>query len=250
MSIIRKLSNAVYNLPPSHRDSSPDRSVVDLPKSSPSWALSSFSPRKSFTAVFQEKECTSSSDDFSDLECERLMSKNAQKRKAKKQRRESRSRHSIDLKEDAEQRMKYKLEEASKHETEGMKTRYGELPLMQSTDRSREYRTSLENIKNEMVGHEILFRARLHHVRRMGLKLVFFIFRQQINTIQGVLSELPGEVSIVMLHWAEHIPKGSIVKIKGVLQEPEAPVKSTSIHELEVKVSEMRVIVRRADSGK
>lgn len=209
------------------------------------------SPRKLIAAVFQDKEMLSSSDDFSGLEeYDGGMSKNAQKRQARKQQRESRSRLSLERQEESEERIKNKLEEASKHETPKMKSRYGELPLMQSTDRSKENRISFEHIHPEMLGQEIVFRARLHHVRRMGLKLVFFIFRQQINTMQGVLNEVPGEASIVMLHWAEHVQRGSIVRIKGVLQKPEAPVKSTSMHELEVKVTEMKVIVRREDPGK
>lgn len=146
--------------------------------------------------------------------------------------------------------MRNRLEEASKHETDEMRSRYGELPLIQSTERVGERRINFEDLTQDMVGQEILFRARLHHVRRMGSKLVFFIFGQQINTMQGVLNEVPGISSIVMLHWAEHVQRGSIVRVKGVVQKPEAPVKSTSVHELEVKVTEMHLVVRRAEPRK
>jgi ergosteryl-3beta-O-L-aspartate synthase len=201
-------------------------------------------------AVFQDKEYISSSDDFSDLDNDGGLSKNAQKRQARKQQRESRSRLILEQREESEERMKQRLKEASKHEIEEMKSRYGDLPLVQSTERGRESRVNFGDITPEMAGQEIVFRARLHHVRRMGLKLVFFIFRQQINTVQGVLNEVPGKVSIVMLHWAEHVQRGSILRIEGILQRPEAPVKSTTVHELEVKVTEMKVIVRRAEPGK
>jgi ergosteryl-3beta-O-L-aspartate synthase len=212
-----------------------------------------FSPRRSIAAVLHEKELVSSndefSDDFSDLDYAGQKSKNAQKREAKKQHREPRSRLSLEQKQESEKRLKSKLEEASKHETQEMRNRYGDLPLVQSSERSRESRINIENITADMIGQEIVFRARLHHVRRMGLKLVFFVFRQQLNTMQGVLNETLGLASIIMLHWAEHIPRGSIVKVKGILQKPEVPVKSTSIHEIEVKVIEMKLIIRRAEPG-
>jgi ergosteryl-3beta-O-L-aspartate synthase len=249
MSVIRKLSKAIHHLPNGDRKPSPDQSPAESPKLNPSMPFRSFSPRRSLASVFQEKEYVSSSEDFSDLDYDGGTSKNAQKRRARKQQRESQSRLSLERKEESEERMKNKLEEASKHETEEMKSRYGELPLIQSADRSGESRINFADITSEMAGQEIIFRARLHHVRRMGSKLVFFTFRQQINTIQGVLNEVPGEASIVMLHWAEHIPRGSILKVRGVLQRPEVPVKSTTMHDIEIKITEMKVIVRRADPG-
>lgn len=121
---------------------------------------------------------------------------------------------------------------------------------MQSTERSGEARIHFQDITPDMVGQEVIFRARLHHVRRLGLKLIFFIFSQQINTIQGVLPEEPGETSIAMLQWAERVPRGSVVRITGIVQKPEALVKSTTVHELEIKVTTMKVIVRRAEPGK
>lgn len=250
MSVIRKLSKAIHQLPNGDRKSRADASPVESPRLIPSRPFSSFSPKKSIAAVLQEKEYVSSSDDFSDLDYDGGKSKNAQKRQARKQQRESRSRLSLEQKEEVEKRMKNKLEEASKHETQEMKSRYGDLPLLQSTERRGESRINFEDVTSDMVGQEIIFRARLHHVRRMGLRLVFFIFRQQINTVQGVLNEVPGLKSIVMLHWAEHVQRGSIVKIKGVLQKPDVPVKSTTLHEIEVKVTEMKLIVRRAEPGK
>lgn len=253
MSVIRKLSKAIHHLPNGAHKSDSGSSPVDSPVISPPNSpkpFSSFNPRKSLTAIFHEKEYISSSDDFSDLEADEGKSKNALKRQARKQQRESRSRLSLEKKESSEERVKNKLEEASKHETEEMKSRYGDLPLIQSTERTGENRTNFQNITSDMEGQEIVFRARLHHLRRMGLKLVFFVFRQQINTMQGVLNEVPGQSSIVMLHWAEHIQRGSIVRIKGVLQKPEVPIKSTTLQDLEVKITEFKLIVRRADPGK
>ncbi len=253
MSVIRKLSKVIHHLPNGDRKSDSASSSVGSPVISPPSSpkhSNPFNHRKPLTAIFREKEYVSSSDDFNDLDAEEGKSKNALKRQARKQQHEPRSRLSLEKKESCEERTKRKLEEASKHETEEMKNRYGDLPLIQSTDRTGENRIDFRNITSDMVGQEIVFRARLHHIRRMGLKLVFFIFRQQINTIQGVLNEVPGQSSIVMLHWAEHIQRGSIVKVKGVLQKPEVPVKSTTMHDLEVKITDFKLIVRRADHSK
>jgi len=253
MSVIRRLSNAIYHLPSGEGRSSADSSPASSPRRSHSKPFSSFSPRRSIVAVLRDKDIVSSndefSDEFSDPDYAGQKSKNAQKRQARKQHCELRSHHSLEQMQESEKMLKKKLEEASKHETQEMRNRYGDLPLVQSAERSRENRIKIEDITADMVGQKIVFRARLHHIRCMGLKLVFFIFRQQLHTIQGVLNEAPGLTSIVMLHWAEHIPRGSIVKVKGVLQKPEVPVKSTSMHEMEVKVIEVRLIVRRAESG-
>ena len=75
----------------------------------------------------------------------------------------------------------------------------------------------------------------------MGVKLTFLIFRQQISTVQGVMVE--------EMHWAEHLRTGSIVLVSGTIQKPEIPVKSVSIHAVEVHVTKLKMIVKRAEPG-
>jgi len=176
------------------------------------------------------------------------VSKNAQKRaKAKQRKQEHRSRLSLENRDDSEERSKKRLDEAAKVETEEMKARYGDLPLMQSTSRGVTQRLDISTITEDNVGKEVQFRARLHHVRNMGAKLVFLIFRQQISTIQGVLVEEPNKVSALMIHWAEHLRTGNILLVTGVLQKPQIPVKSASIHMVEIKLTNLHVIVKRAE---
>ncbi len=213
---------------------------------------SPFSPhRKSIATYLFDKEYVSSSDNESDdYDSEgQVMSKNEKKRRARKAQHESRSRGSIESREQSQERAKKRLDEAAKTESDEMKARYGPLPLMQSTSRSTDKRINIETINEEMVDQEVVFRARLHHVRAMGAKLVFMIFRQQINTIQGVLHEQPGVVSEIFLHWAEHIRTGAVMLVKGVIQKPVVPVKSASIHNVEVVVSELKLITARAEPG-
>lgn len=178
------------------------------------------------------------------------ISRNQQKRLATKQKKkEARSRLSLEHRDDSEERAKMRLDDAAKVETPEMKERYGDLPLMQSTTRNTTHRIDISTITEDMVGQEVTFRCRLHHARNMGVKLVFLLFRQQITTIQGVLVEEPGKIGPLMMHWVEHMRTGSIVLVTGTLKKPEIPVRSASIHTIEIHVSKLKLIVRRADPG-
>ncbi|ETI25828.1 aspartate-tRNA(Asn) ligase [Cladophialophora carrionii CBS 160.54] len=246
MSVLRKLSKHVH-----------PNGGTDSPKHGDghSTPISSQSPgphRRSlaqFLHLGDKSDYTSSDNEseMSDFDSDG-MSKNAQKRAIAKQRKhEHRSKLSLDHRDDSEERIKKRLEEAAKAETDEMKSRYGDLPLMQSTTRNTHHRLDISTITEEMVDQEVVFRCRLHHVRSMGPKLVFLVFRQQISTIQGVLVEEPGKVSAIMIHWAEHLRTGNILLVKGALQKPQIPVKSASIHTVEIKVSDLHVVVRRAE---
>lgn len=246
MSVLRRLSKKTNTGGSDSPRASSDLSPI--PSQSPA-------PHRRSLAQFLhlgDRDYSTSSDnesDFSDLDSDGL-SKKAQKRAlAKQKKNEQRSRLSLEHRDDSSERSKQRLEEAAKTETEEMKARYGDLPLMQSTTRHTTDRIEISTITEEMAGQEITFRCRLHNVRRMGAKLVFLVFRQQLSTIQGVLVEQPGRISALMIHWAEHQRTGNVLLVKGVLQKPEIPVKSASIHNLEVKVTNLHVIVRRAEPG-
>lgn len=249
MSVLRKLSKHVH-----------PNGGADTPKEkheSHSTPLSSQSPgphRRSlaqFLHLGDKSDYTSSDNEseMSDFDSDG-MSKNAQKRAIAKQRKhEHRSKLNLENRDDSEERIKTRLEEAAKTETDEMKARYGDLPLMQSTTHKTQKRLDISTITEDMAGQEVIFRCRLHHVRSMGAKLVFLIFRQQISTLQGVLVEEPGKVSAIMIHWADHLRTGNIVLVKGVLQKPQIPVKSASIHTVEIKVTDLHVVVKRAEPG-
>ncbi|EAW08449.1 aspartyl-tRNA synthetase, cytoplasmic [Aspergillus clavatus NRRL 1] len=209
------------------------------------------SPRRSiFSGFLRDRDDVSSSDDISDDSSNAgSMSKNQQKRLAREQRRRERSRlseeHHLD---DSERRQKEEeIAVAASQETAEMKLRYGELPLMQSSTRLREPRVRLENISAANVGQEVLFTTRLHIVRRMSSKLVFLIFRQQLTTFQGVLHEVPGAKSIAMIQWAEHLRLGSIVHVRGIVQAPEVPVLGCSIHDVELRIEQIHLVVHREE---
>lgn len=89
----------------------------------------------------------------------------------------------------------------------------------------------------------------------MSKHILFLVFRQNIGTIQGVLTE--GEtVSQNMLLWAESIHNESVVWVEGVLQIPQndqREVHSPSVRDVEVKMEKVRstfsIASTRSSSG-
>ena len=57
-----------------------------------------------------------------------------------------------------------------------------------------------------------------------------------------------GEISTHMVQWVESIPTESIVLVKGYLQHPEVPITRCSVHDLEISIQELHVIVRKEES--
>ncbi len=107
---------------------------------------------------------------------------------------------------------------------------------------------SIPSLTSKSPGESVVFRSRVHIVRRMSARLAFIVFRDQITTVQGVLHYRQGEISGSMIRWAEHIRSGSIVIVKGKLQHPEQKAKTASIHELEILVEELHVVTKRTHS--
>lgn len=212
--------------------------------------LSSISPRRSILSAFlRDRDYVSSSDDLSEDSSTGALSKNQQKRLVRQQRRQERSRLSEEQRsEESDQRRKEEeVERAAREETPEMKARYGDLPLLQSRDRPRLRLYSLEDVSPDIVDQEIVFTARLHIVRRMSSKLVFLVFRQQLNTFQGVLHEDPNRRSIAMIQWAEHLHLSDIVRVRGKVRAPGVPILSCTIHDVELEIDEIHRIVGREE---
>jgi aspartyl-tRNA synthetase len=90
---------------------------------------------------------------------------------------------------------------------------YGKLPLHQSQERTGRDRLKFPQLNEDLVGKEVIFRARLHNMRPQGAKIVFLQFRQQTETLQGVLvasgEKDEHQVSKQMLKFAQGITVGS-----------------------------------------
>ena len=95
----------------------------------------SHSPRRSLVGFLRDRDEISSSDDLSD-DSSGPMSKNQQKRLARQQARHAKSRLSEEQRNDSEQRRIEKEEEIAREETPEQKARYGDLPLVQSQERT------------------------------------------------------------------------------------------------------------------
>ncbi|KAJ5721870.1 uncharacterized protein N7483_009804 [Penicillium malachiteum] len=254
MSIKRALSKAIRGHTGDNDDSSGSGIRSTLSPAKPRSSLSRepgspSSPRRSILGnFFRDRDYVSSSEDFSDDSSSGTLSKNQQKRLVREQRRNERSRLSEEAFSESDHRRKEEeIAKAAAEETADMKARYGDLPLMQSQNRLRETRTVLDGITVDMVGEEVYFTARLHVVRRMSAKLVFLVFRQQLATFQGVLHERAGISSIAMVQWAEHLRVGSFVRVRGKVQKPDVPVLGCSIHDVELSIEAIHLLVKREE---
>ncbi|KAK3724880.1 aspartate--tRNA ligase dps1 [Vermiconidia calcicola] len=186
----------------------------------------------------------SSTEDLPMNRDEEVMSKNQQRKherqaEKEKHRKEAEERREADLKRKEEMEQK-----ALENESSEQKSKYGVLPLNSYAGKEEpEGRLDIRDLKAEQMGQMVAFRARIHNMRKLSAHLMFIELRQQTATIQGILSE-HGTVSEHFLYWAEHLHVETIVRVRGVVQEPKAKqgeIIGVSIHNLEIHIHEMHV---------
>lgn len=163
---------------------------------------------------------------------ERLLQK-AQERLAKEDERES-ERESFQL------RRKEEEERALAEDAPEIAAKYGTKPAL-VTDRAEPLHAQLTG--QGRVGASVLFVARLHHVRALSAKLAFVIFRDQTETVQGVLAYKEGFVSERFVRWAEHLTTEGLVRVSGTLQQPPEEISSCTVRNLEVLIDSMHLVV-------
>ncbi|KAK5093926.1 aspartate--tRNA ligase dps1 [Exophiala xenobiotica] len=128
-----------------------------------------------------------------------------------------------------------------------IKEHYGKLPIMQSIPPPRKEHERperwwhLAQMTSESAGQHVVFRGRIHVVRHMSAKMCFIVFREGIDTIQGVLRAKDGEVSENMVRFAEHMRPGTIVLTKGLLRQAEQRVNLTSVHDVEIEITDLHL---------
>ncbi|KAK3938566.1 aspartate--tRNA ligase [Diplogelasinospora grovesii] len=139
-----------------------------------------------------------------------------------------------------QQRRKEEEEKALENDPPEIAARYGTKPRDVLAKSS-----SLQNVASQAgeAGKAITFTARIHHVRAMSSKLAFVVFRDQIETMQGVLSFREGVISEGFIRWAGHLNTEGFVHVEGTLQKPRETVKSCTIHDLEVLIEKMHLVV-------
>ncbi|PSN62947.1 aspartyl-tRNA synthetase [Corynespora cassiicola Philippines] len=172
------------------------------------------------------------------------MSRNQLRKHEKQVQQEERKKENMEREREIERRKRELEEQAEKELTPEQRAKYGNIaPNSYAGEWKHEPRLSIMDFNLNDVGKEVVFRARLHHIRKMSSKFVFFVFRQQLATIQGVLVE-HGDISKYMLYWAEHLEAESVVLVKGVLQEPrskQGEVTGATIHNVEISVHDLHV---------
>ena len=97
------------------------------------------------------------------------------------------------------------------------------------------------------VSHSLVLMIIATYHTREGSKIVFIVFRHQYTTVQGVLTEEPDRVSQVMVRWAEGISRESTVLVDGIVQRPppdQEEVHSTTIHQYEIKICKVRMVLQ------
>lgn len=117
---------------------------------------------------------------------------------------------------------------------------YGELPLIQSQEKSDKKYTEVKAINPELQGESFWVRGHLQNVRAKS-KIAFVLLRQGIATIQAVLSESE-QVPRAMIKFAASIPKESVIDMHVTVTLPNQPVNSTTQKDVELNVHKIFVV--------
>ncbi|KAI1414795.1 aspartyl-tRNA synthetase [Hypoxylon sp. FL1857] len=157
--------------------------------------------------------------------------KSTQRSEAKQQEKLEKAEHREQEREEIEQRRQREDEEAEKEEDEETKARYGDNVHPHEL-------CSLKQVVALPVGSEVNFRARIHTQRRMSQALDFLLFRNQTDSIQGVLSN----ASRHMIRWVQRLHPESLVHVTGTLQKPQHPVTSATFQDVEVLVYSLHLV--------
>ena len=172
------------------------------------------------------------------------VSKN-QLRKHEQKAEKEQARKAAEEKQEADHQRRLDAEKrAEQEETPDQRAKYGTLPVNNyAGEEKKEKRIELVNLTEADIGKWVTFRARIHNIRKISAHLTFIALRQQTATIQGVMHEHAG-VTRHMIYWAEHLHQESVVRVRGVIQEPKAKqgeVTGASIHKFEISIHELHV---------
>ncbi|KAJ7487662.1 hypothetical protein B0H11DRAFT_2157074 [Mycena galericulata] len=118
---------------------------------------------------------------------------------------------------------------------------YGPLPLNQSQTRPRLPRIQISSL-SARDGETVLFRARVQTSRAQGSKMVFLNLRQRADSVQALVTVTPEKVSKQMAKWTASLADESIVLVHGIVKKTPEPIKSASVQDVEVHVSQLHLI--------
>lgn len=119
---------------------------------------------------------------------------------------------------------------------------YGKLPLNQSQSRPRRSRIQIASLTPELDGQPVLLCARVQTSRMQGSKMVFFVLRQRIDSVQALLTVSEGNVSKQMAKWAGGLAMESIVLVEGTVKKAPEIIKSATVGNVEIHISQIHLI--------
>ncbi|SAL94836.1 hypothetical protein [Absidia glauca] len=119
---------------------------------------------------------------------------------------------------------------------------YGKLPMNQSQERTGAKREDITLIQGSRAGEKVLVRARVHTSRPTGGKMCFFVFRQGVSTIQGIITANEETISKQMIKFCVSIPAESIVLVEATIVKPVEEVKSCTVSDAELSISKIHII--------
>ncbi|KAF9174392.1 aspartate--tRNA ligase dps1 [Mortierella sp. AD011] len=118
---------------------------------------------------------------------------------------------------------------------------YGKKPMNQSDSRPGLKHERLSDINASRAGEKVWIRARVQTSRPTGNKMCFFQLRQNSSTIQGLVVFNDSTISKQMVKFAQNITSESIVLIEGTIAKPLEPVKSCTVQDAEIMISQVFV---------
>ena len=176
-----------------------------------------------------------------EIEIDALDVERAQKAELRKQEEVVKKEHRREEEEATKEKVIKEGEDAKKEDSPEERARYGPEENIQD----RPFTIDLAKLgQSSKIGDQVGFIARLHNYRRQSSKLAFFIFRDQIHTIQGVLAFKEGTVSKHMTYWCEHLPRETLVHVRGTIQAPKESVKDATIDNMEILLDSMHTVAR------
>ena len=100
----------------------------------------------------------------------------------------------------------------------------------------------IDKISGSREGENVVIRARVHTSRATGNKMCFFVFRQGVSTIQGIITADENTISKPMIKFCVGIPAESIVVVEGKVTKPVDEVKSCTISDAELAISKIHIV--------
>ncbi|KAG0761956.1 hypothetical protein G6F57_006143 [Rhizopus arrhizus] len=120
--------------------------------------------------------------------------------------------------------------------------RYGKLPMNQSQNRSETKYDDISTINASRAGETITVRVRVQTSRATGSKMCFFVFRQGVATIQGIITADEEKISKKMVKFCIDITPESIVVIQAKIVKPLEEVKSCTVSCAELAIERIHIV--------